>query len=335
MNQKQILAYILFAALSIVNAQCVIKFKGHDNAPIIEAEFSPDSTMIVTVANDGTLWIWETYNNENPLFKVQCDSLITAFAFAPNSRLLAVGCDDGHVEIRELNPSDLASKTIRVIDHPSNQSVTSLAFTDNIDVSIAYSDNTVYGYNIETKKKYHLHSDTSKIHKIQWSHGGDALYITKYTEIEVRWRDDDGFHERSLVTSSLNPIRQARFSKTNINKCVEVMGNGTIIVREFGTKNEITIAEQAIYAEFSPVDDGMILVAHSCGVCNVVYMIRLGYDDNKPYLIINNGEDIKGRFISARFNHDGMRVIATTTNGEAIMWSILPSLLAKVHCKVQ
>ena len=322
MNHKHILAYILFTGLSTVNAQYLMELSRHDHARIVEAKFSPDGALIATRAENGTVWIWDTKNNEEPLFKIQCNSLITAFAFNPSSHWLVIGCNNGHVEIINFNPHDKTSETIRVNDHPSNQSVTSISFRDKVRVCIAYSDNTIYSYAIYPDIWNQIHSDTSTIHKIHCSHMGKSLYITKDLGLELIV-DYDGVYRKLYFSAFGESNVQTDFSKTNENKFVLATPEGFIMVGQTDNIAWLNLGNHhAVSAQFSPVDDGMILVAHSWGEHNLIYLIRIGFNDNKPYQMIETGENIFGRLLSARFNHDGTKVIATTTNGQVPIWDV-------------
>ena len=319
MNQKHILTYILFTGLSMGYANCIQTFLacGPADAKIRQAEFSPDGTMIALLDNNGEVSIRDDRGSIQ--LRVHHETPITTFAFSPDSRLFALGCAEGYIEI--IDPTAETIEKITDLSGQTKKPVTSLAFLDNNSLCITYAKMQVYMYmlNVVPKDIMPAFKNDKPINNIQSSPSGKLLYITQ------------GFYIQKLMRNSIehadffDQIICTDFSKINENKFVEVTFDGTIRVGEFGKSGWLTIFDQnAVKAQFSPVDDGLLLVATAWQKLphdkrSNIKLIRLSLDDNEKHQVIEfpNHDRI---LTSARFNHDGTKIIGITLNGPAMIF---------------
>ncbi len=345
MNQKHILAYILFTCLSIANAQCRLKLSGHGDAPLIKAEFSTDGSMIAACTEDNLIYIWDGHFDEPPLIRVQgrLRKSISSIAFAPNSQLLALGYTDGYVEIRKIDPFNRKLELINYTQDRKFAHLTSLAFKDNENLFIATTDeeeSEVWKYDLGKCKRQIIFRDTYPIKNIQCSPSGKSLYVIRRTDLEIL-REENEFKSTLLIKDKGKRLIEGKrisimyaegdeviilcadFSKVNENKFLLVSPGGTIHIQTFGMNEfDYIFGYNAVYAQFSPVDHRILLIADKGKTQDALYLMKPFRNNGKPYHIIDDGTNLEGRVTSARFNHNGTKVMATLDTGEVIIWDI-------------
>jgi WD40 repeat protein len=75
-----------------------IALLGHDNA-VLRASFSPDGRSILSASKDGTARLWDPYGEPAPKTLKKYTSDVTAVAVDPSGSHIAVGREDGGVEV--------------------------------------------------------------------------------------------------------------------------------------------------------------------------------------------------------------------------------------------
>jgi WD40 repeat protein/serine/threonine protein kinase len=70
----------------------------HD-APLTDAEFSPDGSRVVTASQDGKVRIWDARTGEEMTPILQHRKAVRQASFSPNSRRIVTACEDGTARI--------------------------------------------------------------------------------------------------------------------------------------------------------------------------------------------------------------------------------------------
>ena len=88
--------------------------KAHDS-PIVKVKFAPDGSMLVSVAEDGTVFFFDSKVNDlqdfPPLCMVNLDSKVNDMVWDADSKKLLIGCANGYVyELEKPEKSKLVNK---------------------------------------------------------------------------------------------------------------------------------------------------------------------------------------------------------------------------------
>ncbi len=342
MNHKHIFAYIIFISLSMAHAQCYILLKGHEGR-INHAEFHHNGTEIATLSDNGTVRLWNTatgdFLRQYPRTDVELEGKIHSFAFAPEGWRLATGYDDGSIHLSTF-PTDNGDECylLPAIDETAETPIAA-AFKDYKTLCIANKHGSISYCNLSKKKKiwyrFHVYDGDidedvydASINSLQFSPSGDYLLVTQRDQAYlVKMHPDNRTEQiKKVGLSSFDHEMIAAEFNHDETKFICTSTDGTICINGVGyideaeeTEWSMLLKEPAISAQFSPINDQIILIASTKD--NTAKLLQVDYS-NREYKVIKTFAEHTGKITSARFNHDGTKFVTTSNDGTAIIEDI-------------
>jgi WD40 repeat protein/uncharacterized caspase-like protein len=172
---------------TVPSGQLMEVFEGHTKFPLSVA-YSPDGRWLVSGGGDGTAILWNVKpKGSKQVIKTEPDNVALAIAFAPNSKLLALGANE-KVMIWDV---EHGSQLFRLEGHSAW--VSALAFSpDGKELASGSWDHTIKIWDAQTGKLLHtLTGHTDTIRGLSFLSGG-MLLSSSYDGTSRLWDSSSG-----------------------------------------------------------------------------------------------------------------------------------------------
>lgn len=291
----------------------LLRAEPHD-VGINSVAFSPDGNTIVTVDSAGKVILWDT-RSELALGQSQMSNAaqVTASAFSPDGRLLAIGRDDGSIEVSD-------QRTGRVVWHfspPSLQgdhvAVETLAFSPNADVLVSGGDDqAIRLWNAQTGELLRATSTDSLVSEVAFSPDGGLLAAGV----------DDAAGTVLISTGATGaPVRMLRAGAAIYavawltgRRVAAATASGIVVWDAANGKRTHRIAGGANTMNIASTPDGTILA-----VLNASGSVTL-WDTSKWTQLESVTADAPASDLT--FTRDGQTMAASNSNGWVQMWNV-------------
>ncbi|XP_055734856.1 WD repeat, SAM and U-box domain-containing protein 1-like [Salvelinus fontinalis] len=92
---------------SMATGEVTTKFEHPGGSPVRVCSLSPDSSLLLSGASDGTLALWDLHTKKLRKSKAVTESTVMACCFAPCGQMFVTGCTSGDIKVWDLDTKQL------------------------------------------------------------------------------------------------------------------------------------------------------------------------------------------------------------------------------------
>ncbi|MBI2947187.1 MAG: protein kinase, partial [Verrucomicrobia bacterium] len=281
-------------------------------APVTDADFSPDGRLLVTSGQDGTLKLWEARTGEVIFSRQVHTSAIHSVRFSPDGRKVATGSQDKTVRIWDAETGQALTDPLR---HKSAVSLLDWS-PDGSRIVTACGDQTARVWEAQTGAAItEPLGHNSSVTSVQFSKSGKWIVTSTWLGIAQLWSAETGHAVGPPLKHPLN-LYSARFSPDETRLVTAgydgkarlwAVPSGQLLGKPLAHDDDVR------FAAFSP--DGIRVVSVSGD-----RTARLWNADNGELLAtLKHGAWVN----HAEFSEDGQRLLTVTADNSAWVWDVM------------
>lgn len=163
-----------------------LRLRGHVQAGVLQAEFSPDGALVATVGGDATVRLFNSTNGRQRDSLSVADEGVRCLDFSPDGTRLAVGMSDSTVTVWDISSPDSATLIVRLGGHAS--SLVDVAWNgDGTMLATASNDASVQIFDMVSLRQIRRLPHPSPLNTIAWS-PDDTRILTTAVDAARIWR---------------------------------------------------------------------------------------------------------------------------------------------------
>jgi WD40 repeat protein len=314
------------------------------------ASWSPDGARLATASNDGQVRVWKADGRSEPVVLRDPDDSITAAALSPDGELVATGSENGVVRVRR---ADGAGRPVTMRDrHVFRVNAVSFA-PDGKRFVTASSDRTARVYSVDGEgEPITLRGHISDVDSAVFSRDG-AFIVTASSDNTARVYRADGQGDPVELSGHQSDVNTAAFSPDG-QRVVTASSDDTAWVWALrGGAKPVALSghiSEVIAAAFSPdgarvftFGDTTLRIWPASGAAafspDRTRLVAVSKQDNtaRVWRADRRSEPIllRGHLLqvtSASWSADGARVITSSEDRTARIWTLSIEALKRVAC---
>lgn len=284
--------------------------RGH-SASVKSLVASPKGNMLYSTGGDGKVCAWNL-NEQAPapklIFKGVTGNL--CLAISPNGRMLAVGSDNGSIEVMDLGYPDLAP--VQLKGHQGT--VYGLAFSkDGQQLYSAGSDKTILLWDLASKSSSRFYNESASVRVIAMSPDGHFLAGGTDDGRLILWEAKSG-QATVLSSEGTNPIYSVAFNNSGTMLVSGDVKGSIKFWNPYAHKLILSLKNhtaRVVDIGFNPSGDLMATSSYD-GSVNIYDIKNLG---NVPVQI----KEPSSWVLSVCFSGDGRRVVMATNKPDFLV----------------
>jgi WD40 repeat protein len=302
--------YALSSALDDQGLSMRNGFKGH-SASVKTLVVSPKGNILYSTGSDGRVFAWnlnEADPSPNTILKNTLGNL--CLAISPNGRLLAVGSDNGIIQVVDLSYPDLAP--VQLKGHQGT--VYDVAFSrDGQQLYSAGSDKTLFLWDLSSRTSTQFFKESTSVRVISLSPDGHFLAGGTDDGRLLLWETKSG--QMSVLSSEgSNPIYSLAFNNSGTILVSGDVKGGIKLWNPYSHKQILSFKNhkaRVVDIAFSPAGDLMASSSYDGSV--FIYDTR--NMSNMPIQI----REPSSWVLSVAFSGDGKRILLATNKPDFLI----------------
>jgi WD40 repeat protein len=294
----------------------LLRTEPHDTGGEI-VSFSPNGNAILTVESAGEGILWDT-KTELALGHAESSEAaqVGATAFSPDGRLLAIGRDDGSLEVSDQRTGEVLWHWHSILPAPqgSDLGVATLAFSPNGHVLVSGDDQAVRLWNARTGQLIRATSTDNDVSQVAFNPDGNLLAAAVNGDRTLLLLDGaTGSLVRKLhVGASISGVAWLEGGRLAADS-----DRGTIILDARSGATTHTIPGDADTTSIASNPDGTILA-----LLNGSGALALWNATTWRQLDSLSADSVPGWPGELAFSQDGRTLATANTNGQAQLWDV-------------